>query len=301
MTSIRRLARALTVTAIGLALVAAPRPARAQEHEHEHAAEHGPAERNQVHGHRGFPGFVDVFFTHHAYLERKLHPRFETTVSGEGREYEASGELVWQFAERLGGELEGAFVRTDPDEGDGESGFGDVEIAPMLALVQDPDRRLIVTVRSGFVLPTGDEQKGLGAGGWGWEPGLLVWKGFGPEGRGAFQTEIGYERIFADEGPDEEEAVYNFSLSYWLPSNWIPIVELNGVTPIGTVVDEEPVVGLVPAHGGAESEDTVVSATAGFRYAFANGQQWGAAIQVPLTGTESYDARIVVGGIIHLE
>lgn len=305
--------RAFTALAALSALVACAAPAGAQDHpdhDHDHPGPHAAAARHLAHAehHGGFPAFVDVFFTHHAYLERKLHPRFDASFAGEGRQYGGSGEIVWQFGRRLGAELSGGVVSTDPDEGSGATGVTDLEVAPMLAISQDVDRLLIVTVRSGFVLPTGDAEEGLGIDGWGWEPGLLVWKGFGPEKRGALQAELGYERLFADSGADEEELVYNLALSYWLPSNWIPVLELNGVTPIGSRAAEdhhaEPGTagrGLVPAHGETvEAEETVVAATLGFRYAFANQQQWGAAVQLPLTGGAPFDARLVVGGIIHV-
>ncbi|HKY60254.1 MAG TPA: transporter [Gemmatimonadota bacterium] len=297
---------------LSVLLAAATAPtARAQEgHDHHGQAPAGPRSRHlgDGHSHEGFPHFVDVFFTHHAYLERKLHPRLDATYAELGNEFEGSGELAWQFNRWLGGEIEIPVVRTDPEAGSGAGGLGDVELAPMVALWQSPERLAIVSLRSGFALPTGDEQEGLGAEGWGWEPGLLLWKGHGRDRRGAIQAEIGYERLYADEGRDEEELVYNLAWSYWLPSNWIPIAELNGVTrlsdpPADEHEEEEPVGGLALAHGDAlESEDdTVIAAALGFRYAFANGQQWGAGIQLPLSDTEGYDWRLVVGGIIHIE
>jgi hypothetical protein len=290
------LSRTLFKVIIGIAtlILFMTATARAQEpHDHDpgHMAEKDPSRRHLAHAeaHGGFPGFVDVFSTHHAYLERKIHLGLEATMANEEREYEGSGELVWQFREQLGAEVEGGFVTRDPETSEGASSLADVEVAPILALVQDAERLLIVSVRSGFVLPTGDQDEGLGIDGWGWEPGILVWKGFGPEKRGALQTELSYERVFADEGTDEEELLTNFALSYWLPNNWIPILEINGVTPLG---DDE---------GEDHEENTQIAALLGFRYAFANGQQWGAGIQLPLTDTDAYDARIVVGGIIHVE
>ena len=62
--------------------------------------------------------------------------------------------------------------------------------------------------------------------------------------------------------------------------------------------------GLGLAHGGEliESDERLLSGTVGFRYAFTNGQQWGGGVQFPLFGdTESYEWRLVVGGIIHLQ
>lgn len=300
-------AAAIAALALGVPTDAAGQ----NEHDHDGHSHEGP---RHLHGHDGFPAYVDIFFTHHAYLERKLHPRFDATWTEIGNAYQESAELVWQFGPWLGAEVAGLYGHTDPEEGDGVSGFGDIEVAPMVAFLRDPERLLTVSFRSGFVLPTGDEEEGLGIDGWGWEPGLLVWKGFGAEKRGALQAELTYDRLFADHRADHEELIYNLGLSWWLPSNWIPIAELNGATRISDVeeeheeeVEELPLLfparrDLVPAHGeiGAGEEETSVSATLGFRYAFGNGQQWGAGIQLPLTDTEAYDIRLVVGGIVHL-
>lgn len=295
-----RIGRFTAALAAATAIAFAPAALRAQEHDHDHeTGEHAEAH----HGHGGFPEFVDVFFTHHAYLERKIHPSFQFTTSSEGKEYEESAEVVWQFAHVLGAEVEVPFVQTAPDVGDGVSGIGDTEVSPMLALVQDPERRLIVTARSSFLLPTGDETKGLGVDGWGWSPGLSVWKGYGAEGRGALQAELRYDRTFLNEGDDEQSVAYNVAWSWWTRSNFIPVLEFNGATRVGVTEPGIPVAGaLVPAHEGLEGgKDTLLGGTIGFRYAFANEQQWGAAIQLPLNGTDAYDARFIFGGIIHLE
>lgn len=305
-----RLVHALA-TALAVALTTIPATVRAQEdpdHEHAEADHH---EAGAGHDHGGFPEFVDVFFTHHAYLERKLHPSLVTTRAEEVDTWTASAELAWQFTDRLGGEIEVPVVGIDPEDGDGEVGLGDVEVAPMVALVQDSERGLIVTARSGFVFPTGDAEKGLGEDGWAWEPGLSLWKGFGADGRGALQAEVGYDRLFADEGPDEQQVIYNLALTWWLPSNFVPVLEINGASRVGDTEVEDPEHHdalvpaargpLAPAHGGTEAgEDTLIAGTIGFRYAFANEQQWGAGVQVPLNGGDVYDVRIVVGGIVHL-
>lgn len=280
-----------TIATLSLSMTATARAQEPHDHDPERMPGGEPSRRHLAHveAHGGFPSFVDLFSTHHAYLERKIHPRLDATLADEEREYEGSGELAWQFSKRLGAEVEGGFVTRDPEIDEGASGLADVEVAPIFALVHDPERLLIVSMRSGFVLPTGDEDEGLGIDGWGWEPGILVWKGFGPEKRGALQTELGYERVFTDEGIDEEELVANVGLSYWLPNNWIPILEINGVKPLGDHEAED------------HEEDSRLSGLLGFRYALTNGQQWGAGVQLPLTDTDDYNARIIVGGIIHLE
>lgn len=289
------------------ALVAAtPRVVGAQEHEGEHREEE-PAGRHleYVAHHGGFPTFVDLFSTHHAYLERKVNLQVEATAADDENEFEEFGELTWQFNRWFGAEIEVPFAQIDPDEGEGAGGLGDIEIGPQIALLQSVDDLLIIGARSGFVIPTGDEDDGIGADGWTWEPGFLVWKGFGPHSRGAVQAELTYERFFPDDDglDDEEQVVYNVGLSYWTPSNFIPIVELTGSTRISDEEEDEAEGGggLVPASGGSEGEDdTLASLLLGFRYGFAGGQQWGAGVQFPLTGTESFDVRLVVGGVIHL-
>ncbi|MGH7562929.1 MAG: hypothetical protein ACREK5_00690 [Gemmatimonadota bacterium] len=301
--------RQVTAVAIAGGLAIAT-PAFGQEAHGEDGHAHAKTHARHLgdgHSHGGFPEFVDVFFTHHAYLERKLHPSLGATYADLENEFEGSGELAWQFNRWLGGELVVPVVRLEPETGKGTGGIGDIEIAPMVALWQSPERLTILTARSGFALPTGDEDVGLGAEGWTWEPGILLWKGYGAEQRGAVQAELTYERLYADSGPDEEDLVYNLAWSWWLPSNWIPVAELNGVTrlsdPSAQEHEEEPAGGLALAHGDAAEvdEDTVASGTLGFRYAFANGQQWGAGVQLPLSDTQGYDWRLVIGGILHLD
>lgn len=290
------MARIVVLVFAVMGVIALPEVLRAQEHDH-------GDERHLADGHHGgFPEFVDVFFTHHAYLERKLHPRFDVTVENEVNEFEESAEVVWQFNRWLGGEIEVPLIQTDPEAGDGNSGLGDIEVAPIVAFYQNPGAMTVLSVRSGFVLPTGDEEDGLGVDGWIWEPGFLLWQGYGESRRGAIQAELTYERFYANKEEDEEELVYNVAWSHWLPSNWIPIAELNGVTRLSESHHEEggEPVAIKLASGGVESEeDTLVSATLGFRYAFANGQQWGAGVQFPISSTEAYDYRLVIGGIIH--
>jgi hypothetical protein len=289
--------RIVVIVFVALGVLALPGALRAQDHDHgndRHLAGDGH--------HGGFPEFVDVFFTHHAYLERKLHLRFDTTVENEANEFEESAELAWQFNRWFGSEVEVPLIQTDPDDGDGSSGIGDIEVAPIVSFYQNPGSMTILSVRSGFVLPTGDEEEGLGVDGWIWEPGFLLWQAYGESRRGAIQAELTYERFYASEDEDEEELLYNIAWSHWLPSNWIPIAEINGVTRLGEEheEDEEELAGLNLASGGAESEDdTLISATLGFRYAFANGQQWGAGVQFPISDSEAYDYRLVIGGIIH--
>ncbi len=280
--------RILVIAFVALGVMLLPRTLHAQDQHHDH--------------HGGFPEFVDVFFTHHAYLERKLHLRFDATVENEVNEFEESAEMAWQINRWLGAEIEVPLIQTDPDEGDGNSGVGDIEVAPIVSFYQNPESMTILSVRSGFVLPTGDEEEGLGVDGWVWEPGLLLWQGYGESRRGAIQAELTYERFYANEEEDEEELVYNIAWSHWLPNNWIPIAELNGVTRLGEhhEEDNEGLIALRLASGGAESEeDTLISATLGLRYAFGNGQQWGAGVQFPISDSEAYDYRLVIGGIIH--
>lgn len=299
-----------TACLVPLLLLTGPAALRSQEHT---PARVGAAHEYDRHDHGGYPEFVDVFFTHHAYLERKIHPRLAATMAESARVFEESAEVAWQFSERLGGEIEIPFLQIDPDVGDGAGGIGDIEVAPMVVVYGSPERLVILSARSGFTLPTGDEKEGLGADGWGWEPGLLLWKGYGAEGRGALQAELSYERLYADAEPDEEELVYNLAWSHRLPSNWIPIAELNGVARLRDA-HVEPAehdeqhsaalsrVALRPAHGGEiEAEEDLISATLGLRFAFANGQQWGGGVQLPISGTNAYDWRLVVGGIIHLD
>lgn len=119
-----------------------------------------------------FSGAIsDLLALHHAHLENEQRlngyvARGMEGPLGEKRTgYESELELAWASADfRFGAELFIPFLRIPSSvPGQEESGIGDVEIRPIkYAFVNRPD--FIVSTATGIVLPTGDEDLGLGEG-----------------------------------------------------------------------------------------------------------------------------------------
>ncbi len=87
------------------------------------------------------------------------------------QELELGGELAIGVTDRMQIVAEVPFVLVDPDDGPQHNGLGDITMGFQYNLVQGPD--FSFGVRSGFVIPSGDEDRDLGGGQFVWEPNLL--------------------------------------------------------------------------------------------------------------------------------
>ncbi len=87
------------------------------------------------------------------------------------REFELAAELSIGVTDRMQVVAEVPFEFVDPDDDSRRSGLGDISMGFQYNLVQGPD--FSFGVRSGFVIPSGDEDKDLGGGQFVWEPNLL--------------------------------------------------------------------------------------------------------------------------------
>jgi len=108
--------------------------------------------------------YAHPFFAEPAYLDRDLliSYSFAEGVDGEADEMALEFELEWALSKRLGLVIEAPVLSVDPDDAPAETGFSDLAFGGR-ALLIDRSRLLV----SGFVeveVPTGDEDRGLGAG-----------------------------------------------------------------------------------------------------------------------------------------
>lgn len=87
------------------------------------------------------------------------------------QELELGGELAIGVTDRMQIVAEVPFVLVDQDDGPQHDGLGDISMGFQYNLVQGPD--FSFGVRSGFVIPSGDEDRDLGGGQFVWEPNLL--------------------------------------------------------------------------------------------------------------------------------
>ncbi|MHC4920220.1 MAG: transporter [Planctomycetota bacterium] len=141
---------------------------------------------------RGTP-YVHAFGVEPAFLERDLLLDLRRTTTAAGRELEAEAELEWAFTKRLGLVVELPFLHVN-ERGSGEhTGFGDLGLAPRALLVDSDEFLLAFNV--GVEVPTGDEDRGLGAGETVLAPSFSLWLDLGDVARNpvTFQAQVGTE------------------------------------------------------------------------------------------------------------
>lgn len=142
--------------------------------------------------------------------------------SSHERESELAAELVYGVTERLQVLAEVPLVISDPDGGSKHTGLGDVTLGFQYNFMQEFDFSL--GVRSGFVIPTGDEDRDLGGDQFVWEPSLL---GALRVGSGEVYAGIGGEII--DGGGEPDAFTYTISGAYpW--RSLVGVLELAGST-----------------------------------------------------------------------
>lgn len=105
---------------------------------------------------------IHFFFVEPAYPERDLIVDFVYTRTDEGIENEVATELEWAFTRRIGVVIEVPGLILNPNDAVQETGFGDLVIAPRF-LLADFDR-FAMSFNLEISTPTGDEDRGLGAG-----------------------------------------------------------------------------------------------------------------------------------------
>lgn len=265
----------------------------------------------------GPPRHVDLFATDQAFLRRTIRPRFEVIGDAAGDQYRESVLFAWTIGRRVGIEGEASLVQFDSEFGGSSSAFGGIELTPKLTILRDVERQVEVAAGSGFAIPVGDQDEWLATHGWRWKPRLLFWKGWGSRGRNALQFELGYDVPYDDPSTDDPAMVFNAGYSHWTDSNWIPILEVTALRRLGHEVSE----GATPLdraalHGGSalrgasavfrdtetlgESDRRAYAGTLGFRYAFSDGQQWGAGFRFPIFGVAGFEWGLIVAGTIRL-
>ena len=169
---------------------------------------HGDQEH---HSHRGpGPHFLDAFFTENAFLERKIRPDVFFLSGEEGNRYIAQIEVEWAVARNVSFIVHAPFHHLRPEAGSNETGIGDIAIGSKFAIVNNP-ASFILAVGADFAFPTGDKDRGLGAGHAGAGPFALAWVPFGPGRRWLLQTSSHVEIPF--DGDEEVEAEFAAALS----------------------------------------------------------------------------------------
>lgn len=262
------------------------------------------------------PRHVDLFVTDPAFLRRTIRPSFEVIGDASGDQYRESILLAWTIGPRFGIEAEVSLVQFDAEFGGGASAFGGIELKPKASIFRDAARHVDVAAGSGFAIPAGDQDEWLATHGWIWKPRLLFWKGWGPAGRNALQFELGYDVTYDDPTGEDPVMVFSGGYSHWTDSGWIPVLEITALQRLG----HEETIGATPLDRAAirgasalrsnsvlrdtetlrESDRRLLAGTLGFRYAFSDGQQWGAGFRFPFFGVSAFEWGLIVGGTVRL-
>lgn len=265
--------RSVTFAGVIIALGAARLGAQEHEHEHDQTGSH------EVHSHRGpGPHFIDAFWVENAYLERKLRPDVLFARGDEADRYTARLEVEWAVLPRVSLIAHVPAHHLAPVAGDAETGFGDVTLGPKLALINDR-RRLILAVGGDFLVPTGDEDRGLGEGHAAVAPFALAWLPFGPARRFLLQGAAHVELPLESEGENHLELGTALS--------WTSAL---GISPLLEAVAEVPLEG---------AEDASWAIAPGFRWEFAPAWEVGGSARIPVAGPREADVELIVGLIRH--
>ena len=145
--------------------------------------------------------------------------------SNHEHEFELAAELSFGVTERMQLVAELPFVFIDPEEGSKHEGLGDITLGIQYNFKQEPD--FAFGVRSGFVIPSGNENKDLGDGHFVWEPNLL---GALRVGQGEIYAAVGGEIRTGNSDPDA--FTYTISGAY-------PWRRLTGVLDLGGSVSRD--------------------------------------------------------------
>jgi hypothetical protein len=232
------------------------------------------------------------------------------TATPEGREHEFATELEWALTRRIGVVLEIPGLVLNPDDSVQEIGFGDFVVSPRF-LLADFDR-FMMSANLGISTPTGDEERGLGAGETLLAPSLSGWLDLGNWWTAGFQVgseaglSSGDNDVFytvalarslcgraicsprycrrdqhvsgghADHGEHDEGNHFPPGLTSW-------IAEITGRS----------------VTWGEENGRSTAEMLIGVNYTVTEHTQVRAAYQFPLGAPRDLDGRVIVGAIYH--
>jgi hypothetical protein len=267
-----------------------------QSHGNGHGNGHGHADLERCepfhHRHETSQGYMllHMLKTEHAWLEREVVFDLGFANGADGGTVDET-ELEVEFEYAINSHvmliLGQPVIFLDPDEGEGLEGIGDLE-AGFQYLAFDGERT-IVSFGLNASLPTGDEDKGLGAGNVLLAPRGLLWHDF------CNGTHLHAEAAFdvpVDVDQPENALVYNVALSHTIAASrcWdymrhlTPLVEANCETMLN----------------GPESGTTVVNLTPGVRWIVGKHHQAGFGYSFPVTGSQQFEGQWLFSFILHL-
>ncbi len=214
--------------------------ARAQNaaHDHDHADVplHAPAGSGSHSGH-AHPG---VNLTHPIVVESplpetKLAAKYHFSDGGEGTEHEAELEAEYAFTRNFSIEAVLPYVLVNPDGGESESGLSDAILAFKLASYDWVDHHVLPAVGVEVILPTGDEEKGIGSDHIvEIEPFVRVGFWSGPfEFIGSVGIGFPFNQTDEEDAEEDFEIAYGVSSLYHVAPSFQALVEVHGDSVLG--------------------------------------------------------------------
>lgn len=155
---------------------------------------------------RGTP-FVHLFASEPAFMDRDFFLDYDFKKGEQGTVMEATAELEYTFTRRIGIVVEAPYAFLDPKDGDRENGIGDFKVSPRFLLLDY--ERFLLSGNLEFSFPTGDSEKGLGAGEGAINPSISTWLDLGKDF--ALHTNVGVEHGFRT---DSDALTWGAALTY---------------------------------------------------------------------------------------
>ena len=244
---------------------------------------------------RGTP-FVHLFANEPAFMDRDFFLDFGFASGEEGEEFEAEAELEYTFTRRIGIVIEGPYIHVNPDEGPTESGFGDVAVSPRFLLL-DYDRFLL-SANLEFAFPTGDEDRGLGAGEGVVAPSVSTWIDLGRNF--ALHNNVGIEHGLRS---DSDVLAWGGALTYsvYLKGNPQVVREDGSVRahfPEGMLNLIGEIRGEHPLDGDDEGSGTAAWIL-GASYSITPHVEVRGALTFPAWNPREFDNGVIVGFVYH--
>jgi hypothetical protein len=173
--------------------------------------------------------FTELFVGEKIYLQEKgewyliVTPAF--AKAPDEKEFELEAEVIYGLTDQLQLSAEVPFVVVNPDAGSQHQGIGDLDFAANYNFIQTS--QFALGVRAEFIVPTGDENRGLGGGQFAVVPALLAGFRFG-------DAEL-YASVGEFIGEDDDAFTYTVAGAYpW--REFVGVLELTGLNGSGADV-----------------------------------------------------------------
>ena len=242
---------------------------------------------------RGTP-LVHLFRGEPAYLGRDLLVDLSVTDGAEGTEVELEAELEWAFTRRIGLVVEAPLAWVNTDEGSDE-GIGDLALAPRLLLAETD--RFFLSAGLEIELPTGDEDRGLGAGEVVLAPSLAAWVDLGA--RVALSGNVAIEHGFESES---DTLAWGAGLTFPISLGTHPASDAHSPAPrhvaAGMLSLIAEISGELPLDGEEEGSGTG-EVLFGASYTVSPRLEVRGAVVLPAWTPRDFDAGVIVGVIFH--